>query len=414
MKGNPLTGICYVLNYFPQPSETFIADEALSVRDCGARSFVLYLSDGDASVIHPSAGELIDSGVTRKTVFTNRVNALRSWGWILTRRPRSALIGMVRAIFAADRWRYFQALGDAEWCLKNDINYLHAHFADTNFIYAGVISTWTGIPYGVTTHRYDLFEDPVPLDRVSECLDRANLVVTISNYNRKFMAEKYGLLSDRVKVIHCGVDTERFHFTGCKKTAKTEDLPLSILNVGRLVAVKGQDILLKALALVRNRGIKFELSVIGGGPLLDELTQLAQRLGIVDCVRFLGVQPQNKVIAELEMADLFVLPSLSEGLPVACMETMAIGTPIIATRISGIPELIDDGVSGLLVDPGDAEQLANAICWVHANRSRLPGVVLAGRKKIEAEFDRKVCSSQLVGEISRTVAMKNEEAWASY
>lgn len=395
MKVKQDKNICYVLKYFPQPSETFITDEAISLLQFGVNPFIIYLNDGDTSIVHPSARKLIDWGVARKTCSFGRASSLRSWFGIFYQKPWLAIRGMALALFADDRWRYFQALKDAEWCLARSISFLHAHFADTNFIYTRILSFWTGIPYGVTTHRYDLLEDPIPYKEAIRCYTQAHLIVTISEFNRNLMVHKYELPYDRINIIHCGIDIERFSFKSSNNQKSTQS-PLRIVNVGRLVPVKGQGLLLNALALAKKRGINFQLNIIGAGAMYDELLELARHLQIEDSVLFSGAQSQPDVVKALQVADLFVLPSLSEGLPVACMETMAIGTPIIATRISGIPELIENNVTGLLVEPGSAQQLADAICWVQNNQPHLPRMSLAARQKVEAEFDRTTCSSQLL------------------
>jgi glycosyltransferase involved in cell wall biosynthesis len=278
--------------------------------------------------------------------------------------------------------------------LNQNVQFLHAHFADQNFIYASAISAWSGIPYGVTTHRYDIFEDPIDKATAIGLFERAAVVITISEFNRNYMVTKYGLLISKIHIVHCGVDLERFRFI--EREPRQAGQALRILNIGRLVPEKAQNTLLTAMALAKERGIPFTIEIIGDGPMREELTQLAESLGLEGEVVFHGTQTETFVRERLAAVDLFVLSSRSEGLPVVLMEALAMGTPVIATRIFGIPELIENGVSGLLVPPDDPSSLAGAVCSLLADQTLLHTLPAAGRRVVEAKFDRVECTRQLV------------------
>jgi glycosyltransferase involved in cell wall biosynthesis len=246
----------------------------------------------------------------------------------------------------------------------------------------------------MTTHGYDLRQDPLTIPFAKRLFADADLVVTISEFNKKFMKKKYQLSSEKIKIIHCGIELARFSNTKCN--LKFKEKKLKILNVGRLVPVKGHDILLNALAIVRKRGINFDLTIIGGGPLEEDLLQLTKQLCLEDCVHFIGAQSQKSVIEEMCNSDLFVLSSRSEGLPVVCMETMAMGAFISAPRINGIPELVENKINGLLVEPDNVEALAEAITWADNNREEVKVMCVSARSKVEKEFDRKKCTEDLL------------------
>lgn len=386
--------VAYVIKAFPEPSETFIAEEAASLITADVLPCMLHLQDASSSILHPSAQALIANGLRfrmKQTKTPSFILYLALWSLIAPRRTFRILC---KAWQHSSRWCYFQALAPSWWCRQHKVDFLHAHFADVNFQYAAAMSDWSGIPFGVTTHRYDILEDPLGIEIANDLYRMASVVVTISEFNRRFMMRKYELPESRITVVHCGIDLDRFAFQPRIKRQKSE--PLRLLNVGRLVHVKGQDILLRALAVVRSRGIRFHLDIVGAGDLLQDLLTLAKKLKIDDCVIFHGAKPEQFVRGLHLRAHVFVLPSRSEGLPVVCIEALAMGTPTIATRINGIPELIEDGKTGLLIEPEDVNGLADSICLLEADQQLAQKLQFNGREAVVAGFDRKKCTQQLI------------------
>ncbi|SDB58219.1 Glycosyltransferase involved in cell wall bisynthesis [Desulfonatronum thiosulfatophilum] len=400
MPGTPLKAICYVLNYFPEPSLTFISDEAASLMHLDITPYVLTFNHGlERSVLQPSARKIIDQGLFRKIVIPSKARTLRAIPQLALRNPRKTFFCCMRILKSKDRWHYMSSAPYALFLQDHGVQYIHTHFADENLKWTKALSEWTGLPFGVTTHGYDLREDPMPAGEVSKLLFQANLVVAISGYNQDLMVKKYGIAKDAIKTIHCGIDTQAFRRSD--KTERFVGNHLRIVNIGRLVPEKAQDVLFQALAAVKKRGVQFDLQIVGAGPLLDQLKELARSLDIIDHIDFLGAQPQDVVIKVLREADVFVLSSRNEGLPVVCMEAMAMEVFLIATNISGIPELVQHGQNGLLVEPENVQELADAILWVDKNRKLLEGMCFAARKKVEEEFDRKKCTRSLALEIEQ-------------
>ena len=386
--------ICYVLNSFPNPSETFISGEAASMLDFGVTPYILALNPGDTTVVHPTARKLIDADLVTVKREISKIESLSSLIKLLFIQPRFSFKCFCKALFAEDRWLYFQAAPYALELLNKKTKFIHAHFADWNFRWAGVLAAWTGIPVGVTTHRYDLLDDPIPADIATDLFNSADLVVTISEFNRQLMVEKYGLSAEKIKVVRCGVDLTQF--VRDVKFAKFKNKKMKLVNIGRLVPVKGQDILIKALSKAKYLGVEFDLTIVGAGPLLETLSDLSRSLNLDDCIHFIGAQRQEVVIKLLKESDSFVLSSRSEGLPVVCMEAMAMGTLLIASRINGIPELVENKVNGLLVEPEDIEALADAIYWVDQNREHLEEMCDSALKTIETDFNRRKCTESLI------------------
>ena len=388
------TSVAYVLLSFPLPSETFIAEEILSLYHINIQPHILYLKEGDRFKVHPSAQTLLDKTPLMQLGDTSRLQAMGALLQLLVNSPLRVLGTFAQAMKHPQRWRYTQVLPAAVWCLRNGVQFLHAHFADENFVSASIISAWTGIPYGVTTHHYDVLKDPINKDKATELFHKAALVVTISEYKRRLMAEKYNLSQSRMHVVHCGIDLERFAFID-RQQYQVEQ-PFRLLNVARMVPDKAQDVLLKAVKLVKKQGVPIVLEIIGDGPQKNALKNLAEDLNILDCVIFHGIQTEAFVKERHAIADMFVLSSHSEGIPVACIEALALGTPAIASRISGIPELIEDEVSGWLVPADDPQLLADAIHKAYVDPAKRQTIAVAGRRVVEKEFERNACTNQLV------------------
>jgi glycosyltransferase involved in cell wall biosynthesis len=216
----------------------------------------------------------------------------------------------------------------------------------------------------------------------------ARFVITISEFNRVLLDE----LNDRgtpIEVIHCGIDTARYVYQPREIPAEG---PISALCVASLQEYKGHRFLLQALAVGGPNIDRIRLDLIGDGPLKDELRRTASSLGIADRVRFLGGRDESYVLRALSEADLFVLPSVvaqdgqMEGLPVALVEALACGLPTVSTAISGIPEIVMEGVTGYLIQPGDVSGLHHALDEIIANGAAAAERASAGRQLVEREF----------------------------
>ena len=183
------------------------------------------------------------------------------------------------------------------------------------------------------------------------------------------------------KVVHCGLKTEKYVYRPPKQSIKR------VFCAARLSAEKGLTVLIEALRLLADRGHYLELTLAGDGPSRQQLSLLATRLGLSDQVKFLGYISEQEVINELQDSDLFVLPSFVEGVPVAAMEAMAVGVPVIATNIAGTSELIEDGKTGVLIRPSDSRALADAIVWMIEHYDFRVRAAELARKRILEEFD---------------------------
>jgi glycosyltransferase involved in cell wall biosynthesis len=256
--------------------------------------------------------------------------------------------------------------------------------------------------------------------RLAEKLRDARFVVCISDYARsQSMTLTAPETWPRMHVVHVGIPIEQFTRAqdgfevarpepgapepGTRREPSAPSEPArepgarepTILCVGRLVPEKGQAVLLEALALLAERGRQVAVELAGEGPSRGALEALAERLGIAERVTFLGAVGQEQIGALYEGATVFCLASFAEGVPVVLMEAMAIGLPVVSTRIAGIPELIEDGRTGLLVAPGRPDQLAEALERLLHDEELREELIGRAREKVLAEFNAERSAAQL-------------------
>jgi glycosyltransferase involved in cell wall biosynthesis len=213
--------------------------------------------------------------------------------------------------------------------------------------------------------------------------------IAVSEANRRYLVEEKGLPPQKIVVIHNGCDVRRFHPhhkapAGMRQGLGFQDGDQIIVSIGRLEPQKGHRVLLEALPLVRREFPRVRAVVVGEGALRSQLEERVAEVGLGDCVRFTG--QQSNIADWLALADLTVLPSFYEGLPLAAIESLAAGRPAVATAVDGTPEVVVDGVTGLTVPPGDPEKLGRAICRLLGDRQLREQFALAGREWVLERF----------------------------
>jgi glycosyltransferase involved in cell wall biosynthesis len=255
----------------------------------------------------------------------------------------------------------------------------------------------TGLPYSFTAHGGDLHVDQTFLARK---LADASFVVTISRYNASLLAA-YGN-QEHHYVVHCGVDPTAYRF---RPRRPPPTGPVRMLCVATMQESKGHRVLLEALARGDGELERVQVEFVGEGELRRQLERIVKRSPVLlRRVRFLGGLPEPQVAAALDRAEVFVLPSLiarsgrMEGVPVALMEALAAGVPVIATRLPGVTELIADGKTGMLAEPGDVASLQATLRRVISRSANLD--LEAGRRRIETEFNVNI-SARRLGELFR-------------
>lgn len=228
------------------------------------------------------------------------------------------------------------------------------------------------------------FED-VTLGRLREKVQRALFVVAISDYARsQLMSLVDPSHWEKVRVVHCGLDPATF---ASPQRDRDPAAALEILNVGRLAPVKAQAVLLEAVEELGRRGARVHATVVGAGPEGDRLHEIVERRGLEGQVTLTGAVGQDQIRELFAAADVFCLPSFAEGVPVVLMEAMAMELPVVATRIAGIGELVEHGVSGFLVSPARPDLLVEAVERLRDEPELRMAMGRAGRETVIEQFD---------------------------
>jgi len=391
----PVVGV--VVKGYPRLSETFIAQELRGLEQRGLRLSIISLRQPYDPATHPVHDEIVAQvQYLPEYLWREPRRVLRGW-W---RARRLAGYAAARRKFWRDLWRdptpnRVRRFGQA--CvlageLDPQITFLYAHFLHTPASVARYGATMCGLPFAISAHAKDIWTTPDWEKR--EKIADAEWLTTCTAHAAAHLRQLLGDGDDARKVhLHYhGLDLKRFASPPARRVASAGTTePLALASVGRLVEKKGYDDLLAALALLP-ANLSWRLTHIGGGPLGKRLKAQAERLGIADRIDWRGRQAQAVVLEVLRSADLFVLASKiaddgdRDGLPNVLMEAQSQSVPCIATAVSAIPELIEDGVTGRLVAPGDPTALAAAIAELAGDvglRQRLAERALA---KLQTTF----------------------------
>lgn len=311
-----LERIAYVLRVFPKFSETFIASELAELRRRRVEVRILSLQVPAVGVRHAIIAE---AGLDRLTCY--------------------------------DPGEFKQLLKEFRPQL------LHAHFATEATAAAIDLAGEMDLPFTFTVHGYDIHRKAPPDLKARAAAARA--VITVSQANADCLVKQFGIPRSDIRVISCGVDTQ--FFRPVEPPVRSACHPPVLVCVARHVQVKNLGMLLESCARLRDRGLKFRCILIGDGPCRAELESVRTALQLQELVQLLGVAEQSEVRRWWQTATIGVLTSDNEGMPVSLMEAGACGLPVAATAVGGVPELVQDGVTGLLVPPGAPEELAGAL-----------------------------------------------------
>jgi colanic acid/amylovoran biosynthesis glycosyltransferase len=276
-------------------------------------------------------------------------------------------------------------------------DHIHAHFVDRAALVALIAGRLLNRPFSATAHAADIHVNPVLL---AEKIGQAKFVASISHYGGTHLraAVADGSLA-RIPCIYNGIEVRRY-----KPQEMPRREPALLLSVGQLKQKKGFAYLIEACARLRDRGVEFDCEVVGEGPLGPALEGLIDRLALRDRVSLLGPLPHDAVMAKYAEATIFVLPCVTgfdgdrDGIPTVILEAMAMGLPVVSTELSGIPEAVASGTTGLLVEPGDSKALADALEQILEDEESRKGLGLQGRRRVEERFDSDTNVKRLVRE----------------
>lgn len=383
----------YVVKMFPRLSETFILNEILQLEEYGVEVVIFSLKKPNEGRFHPQVSRL------KAQVFYLEDLDVKKWSsWL--RKEWSVL-----APFQDNLWRLLSEALSGDGRIKVDdiwlaawvaataqrlgLSRLHAHFAShpsTMAYYAHRISS---IPFSFTAHAKDIYVYTMDEHLLRDKLATATPTVTVTNFNRRYLLEQAPEIDpDRIKVLHNGINLKQFRYD-----KSIQRHPRSILAVGRMVIKKGFADLLRACHLLKTRNIPFECTLVGDGPELENLQSLQSELGLEQEVSFVGAKNLDEVMQLMRTATLFCLPCTTapdnnvDALPTVLLEALACGLPVISTTVSGVPEIIDSGVDGLLAPPDDPDALTKAIFELLMSGEQRDRFAENGRKKAELKFD---------------------------
>jgi glycosyltransferase involved in cell wall biosynthesis len=392
--------IAYLLLHFPYLTETFVAEEIRSLRAQGVDVRIVSLLGAGPGPVQPISEELLSCvwcapGMQSFRLWRAQLRFFfRSPGLYLKLLVQllSQPLGSSPLLWTAKRVLLFlKGVSVAYHFKDDDVQLLHAHFGSLGGAATWIASQFLRLPYTVTLVAYDIYaagcKDLLPL--VS---GQATRVVTISEYNRQYLDSVLACSPKGVTVIPHGIDLgfipqkPRSH-PDCRAGKE-----LRILSVGSLIGKKGHIYLVEACHLLKEQGLPIACSIIGGGPDEAALQRRIDSLGMQHQIKLLGPRPHPEVLDACLHHDLFVLASVvsrggdRDGIPIVLMEAGAAGLPLISTKVSGIPELVQHGQTGLLVAPGDSKALAKAMAALADDPAECARLGENARALVETKF----------------------------
>ncbi len=384
--------LVYIIGSYPVLTTTFIDREIQLLRAWGISLLII-------AIRQPQTALSPEQEALRKDVSymlpLNVMSFLRGHLHFLLRKPAvyfSLLFSLIKRPHphAQDIWKtvlhFLEGVYAAHLIRQDACDHIHAHFADRAATVALVASRLLDISYSLTAHAADIFVHPVLL---SEKISNASFVATCTAYNRTHLTTLVGeAVQPKIKCIYHGLDTS--HYQGFQQPASEL---IRILAVGQLKEKKGFQYLIQACRSLKDLGYDFECGIIGEGPLHQALDEQIRTLKLEGNVTLYGALPHQEVIQKYRQASIFVLPSVlgadgdRDGIPNVILEALAMQLPVISTAHSGIPEVIQNGVNGLLVSPTDAPALASALVRLIDNPGLRRTLGATGRQVVLDRFD---------------------------
>lgn len=387
--------IAYIVSCYPATSHTFIHQEIDYLRKSGKN---IVIASINPSNIEEAAKDIEVKSEEKKTFYIKQqgfIAAIDAAFHFIFTRPFQFFqaIGFTwKYIRQAHRGiKYFfgyfgEALLFARWLNQHEVGQVHAYFGNAAATVALVAKRLQPFTFSLSIHGADVFYDET-IEGLAVKLKDADWIRCISFYSKSQILKHLPFEQwQKLHLIHMGIDihkinTDRFSGKSLQSSKRI------IVSVGRLVASKGHAILIQAIASLKKQGTLFEVDIVGSGPERGALEELAMKLDVVDEIRFKGALSHPNTIELISTADAFVLASFAEGVPIVLMEAMALKIPCVSTWINGTPELITNGVDGLLVAPSDVDGLQAAIVKIMEDHDLRSKITSSARQTIETSYD---------------------------
>jgi glycosyltransferase involved in cell wall biosynthesis len=405
--------VAYLINQYPRTSHSFIRREIFALEREGIEVLRYSLRPLDEPLPHElDRRELARTRVVLDEGIAGHVLAVAA---VSLRRPATlarALGAAVRLGWRSDRGllRHFVYLAEAcvlaRWLRREGADHLHAHFGTNSATVALLAREIGGPSYSLTVHGPEEFDRPEAL-RLDEKVRRAAFAVAISSFGRAQLCRWIRVAdAPKIHVVHCGVDEDLLE-------AAPSAIPAAprLVCVARLSEQKGHSVLLDAAARLAAEGVAFELMLVGDGPLRGELERRIALDGLGGRVWVTGWLGAPQVRDAILSSRALVLASFAEGLPIVLMEALALGRPVIATSIAGIPELVQPGINGWLAPAGSADALADAMrLALQASPAELAQMGHAGAARVARDHDARVAARQLAALFHSTLDERSRDA----
>lgn len=381
------TPLAYLVSRYPAVSHTFILREIAHLRGLGHVIHTASINPPDRALERMDAIERSEAQATYFVKADGPVGAAAALAYWGAKAPAQLLkmfrLGRQLARGAKGLAYALEAAMVAKWMADKQLAHLHVHFGNAGATVGVLVKALTQCHLSYTIHGPDEFDD-VPGQQLAHKMAAADAVVCISQFARSQLM-RISAPADwrKFQVCRLGVDPSQF----MRSTGSDANAPVNLLCVGRLTPAKCQVLLVHACARLRDAGVTFTLTLVGDGPDRSRVEAAVAEHGLHNQIQLTGALTQEGVRQAFARADIFVLPSLAEGIPVVLMEAMCSFVPCVSTPVNGIPELIEDDRTGLLATPGDLDSLVaqlQRLCNSPEDRARL---AQAATVKVRQHFD---------------------------
>ena len=388
-----ISKIGYVVKRYPRYSETFIVNEILAHEKTGIEIEIFSLRPPEDTHFQNIISEI----KAPVTYLPNRVQKSNDFWMLVSEAAKSApdIWDFLNEAKNTDAREVTYAVTLAKHIRERGINHLHAHFATSSATVARLAAMFTGITYSFTAHAKDIYHESINADDLIRKIHDAASVITVSDYNKCYLSKTFLIKPEKITRVYNGLDLNRYLYK-----SPTIRKP-KIIGVGRLVEKKGYNDLIAACRHLKDDNIEFSCVIIGEGPEHDNLTQQIKEQELGNYVSLSGPQPQNQVIRAIQDAAVFVAPCIigqdgnRDGLPTVLLESMALGTPCISTNVTGIPEIIQNGITGILVKQHDPKSISIAIKKLLHDPLARKSLATNARQLIENKFDIIINTQQI-------------------